>query len=81
MLIGFFLTPFELKETNALNRTLATSLGLAVLTGAFLIVPIALLVVYPEKPLHRKALGHATRNTLTELMIVGAGRRGGGFDV
>ena len=40
---------FELKEINALNRTLATSLGLAVFTAAFLIVPIALLVAYPEK--------------------------------
>jgi glycosyltransferase involved in cell wall biosynthesis/O-antigen/teichoic acid export membrane protein len=40
---------FEMKETNALNRTLATSLGLAVLTAAFLIVPISLLVAYPEK--------------------------------
>lgn len=40
---------FELDETNALNRTLATSLGLAVLTAAFLIAPIALLVALPQK--------------------------------
>lgn len=40
---------FEMKETDALNRTLATSLSLAVLTAGFLILPISLLLAYPEK--------------------------------
>lgn len=39
----------EKKEIDALNRTLATSLGLAVLAAAFLILPVSLLVSYPEK--------------------------------
>jgi len=38
---------FELNERSALNRTLATSLGLAVLTAAFLIVPM-LCSLYPR---------------------------------
>ncbi len=40
---------FEMKENEALNRTLATSLSLAVLTAGFLLIPISLLLAFPEK--------------------------------
>jgi O-antigen/teichoic acid export membrane protein len=40
---------FEMKETEALDRTLATSLSLAVLTAACLTIPISLLLAYPQK--------------------------------
>src|SRR5437867_3946317 len=40
---------FEMKATEALNRTLATSLCLAILTAGCLIVPISVLVAFPEQ--------------------------------
>lgn len=39
----------EKQEIDALNRTMATSLGLAILAAVFLLLPISLLVAYPDR--------------------------------
>jgi glycosyltransferase involved in cell wall biosynthesis len=41
----------EKQEIDALNRTLATSLGLAALVAAFLLLPVSLLAAYPGRVL------------------------------